>query len=194
MDPMDDIRQVIANNIIELRKQKNLTQAELAETLGYTDKAISKWERAESIPDVIMLKQIADLFGVSLNYLVEADHPKSNTELPRRAKNNRLVISLLAAAAIWFIATILFVYLKLYGASHPWLVFLGAVPICMIVLLVFNSIWGRRMLNFIIISVLVWSALAFAYLMLLPYNLFLIFIIGIPIQVLIILWSQIKAK
>lgn len=191
---MDDIRQVIANNIIELRKQKNLTQAELAETLGYTDKAISKWERAESIPDVIMLKQIADLFGVSLNYLVEADHPKSNTELPRRAKNNRLVISLLAAAAIWFIATILFVYLKLYGASHPWLVFLGAVPICMIVLLVFNSIWGRRMLNFIIISVLVWSALAFAYLMLLPYNLFLIFIIGIPIQVLIILWSQIKAK
>lgn len=191
---MDDIRQVIANNIIELRKQKNLTQAELAETLGYTDKAISKWERAESIPDVIMLKQIADLFGVSLNYLVEADHPKSNTELPRRTKNNRLVISLLAAAAVWFIATILFVYLKLYGASHPWLVFLGAVPICMIVLLVFNSIWGRRMLNFIIISVLVWSALAFAYLMLLPYNLFLIFIIGIPIQVLIILWSQIKAK
>jgi transcriptional regulator with XRE-family HTH domain len=171
-----------------------LTQADLAETLGYTDKAISKWERAESIPDVIMLKQIADLFGVSLNYLVEAEHAPSQEALPRRTKNNRLVIALLAAAAVWFIATVLFVYLKLYGASHPWLVFMGAVPVCMIVLLVFNSIWGKKAHAFIIISILVWSALAFAYLLLLPYNLFLIFVIGIPIQVLIILWSQIKTR
>jgi transcriptional regulator with XRE-family HTH domain len=194
MDWMEDLKQIIANNIINLRKQKNLTQADLAETLGYTDKAISKWERAESIPDVIMLKQIADLFGVSLNYLVEAEHAPSQEALPRRTKNNRLVIALLAAAAVWFIATVLFVYLKLYGASHPWLVFMGAVPVCMIVLLVFNSIWGKKAHAFIIISILVWSALAFAYLLLLPYNLFLIFVIGIPIQVLIILWSQIKTR
>jgi transcriptional regulator with XRE-family HTH domain len=194
MDWMDDLKQIIANNIIDLRKQRNMTQAELAETLGYTDKAISKWERAESIPDVIMLKQIADLFGVSLNYLVEAEHALSQEALPRRTKNNRLVIALLAAAAVWFIATVLFVYLKLYGASHPWLVFMGAVPVCMIVLLVFNSIWGKKAHAFIIISILVWSALAFAYLLLLPYNLFLIFVIGIPIQVLIILWSQIKTR
>ena len=104
------------------------------------------------------------------------------------------MISLLATAAVWFIATVLFVYLKIYGASSVWLVFVGAVPVSMIVLLVFNSIWGKRVLNYVIISVLVWSALAFAYLMMLPYNLFLIFIIGIPIQVLIILWSQIKTR
>lgn len=190
---VDDLKQIIANNIIELRKDMDLTQAELADKLGYTDKAISKWERAESIPDVIILKQLAELFGVTLNYLIEAEHPKTKEELPRRAKNNRLVISLLAAAAVWFVATVLFVYLQLYGIPGGWKVFVGAVPATMIVLLVFNSIWGKRVLNFIIISVLVWSALTFAYLML-PYNLFLIFIIGIPIQVLIILWSQIKTK
>lgn len=190
---VDDLKQIIANNIIELRKDMDLTQAELADKLGYTDKAISKWERAESIPDVTILKQLADLFGVTLNYLIEADHPQTKGELPRRTKNNRLVISLLAAAAIWFVATVLFVYLQLYGVPGGWKVFVGAVPATMIVLLVFNSIWGKRVLNFIIISVLVWSALTFAYLML-PYNLFLIFIIGIPIQVLIILWSQIKTR
>lgn len=191
---MEDLKPIIANNIIELRKQMNLTQAELAEKMGYTDKAISKWERGESIPDVLTLKALADTFGVTLNYLTEAEHPKNKTEIPRRTKNNRLIISLLAAAAVWFIATVLFVYLKVYGASSVWLVFVGAVPVSMAVLLVFNSIWGKKVLNFVIISVLVWSSLAFAYLMLLPYNLFLIFVIGIPIQVLIILWSQIKTR
>ena len=191
---MEELKQIIANNITELRKRMNLTQAELADKMGYTDKAISKWERAESIPDVITLKTLADTFDVTLNYLVEADHPKNKTEVSRHTKNNRLVISLLAAAAVWFIATVLFVYLKIYGASNVWLVFVGAVPVSMIVLLVFNSIWGKKVLNYIIISVMVWSALAFAYLMLLPYNLFLIFVIGVPIQVLIILWSQIKTR
>lgn len=189
---MEDLKQIIAGNITELRKQQNLTQAELADMMGYTDKAISKWERAESIPDVLTLKALADTFGVTLNYLTEAEHPMGKEEPPRRTKNNRLIISLLAAAAVWFIATVLFVYLQIYGISNVWLVFVGAVPVSMIALLVFNSIWGKKVLNFVIISVLVWSSLAFAYLMMLPYNLFLIFAIGIPIQVLIILWSQIK--
>ncbi len=191
---MEDLKQIIAGNMVELRKQTNWTQAELADKMGYTDKAISKWERAESIPDVITLKQVADIFGVTLNYLVEEEHPKGKSDVSRRVKNNRLVISLLAAGAVWFIATVLFVYLQIYGMENVWLVFVSAVPSSMIVLLVFNSIWGKRALNYVIISVLVWSSLAFAYLLLLQYNLFLIFIIGIPIQLLVILWSQIKKE
>ena len=191
---MEDLKQIIAGNMIELRKQTNLTQAELADKMGYTDKAISKWERAESIPDVITLKRVADIFGVTLNYLVEEEHPKGKTDVSKRVKNNRLVIALLAAGAIWFIATVLFVYLQFYGFQDAWLVFVSAIPSSMVVLLVFNSIWGKRGLNYVIISVLVWSALVFAYLLLLEYNMFLIFIIGIPIQVLVILWSQIKKE
>jgi transcriptional regulator with XRE-family HTH domain len=191
---MEDLKQIIANNMIELRKQTNLTQAELADKMGYTDKAISKWERAESIPDVVTLKRVADIFGVTLNYLVEEEHPKGKKDVSRRVKNNRLVISLLAAGAVWFLATVLFVYLQLYGLQDTWLVFISAVPSSMIVLLVFNSIWGKRALNYVIISALVWSALAFVFLLLLKYNLYLIFLIGIPIQVLVILWSQIRKE
>lgn len=189
---MEDIKQVIADNITELRKELHLTQAELADKMGYTDKAISKWERAESIPDIGTLKEFADLCGVSLDYLVQKEHVEQRPVLSRQAKSNRLIISLLAAAAVWLIATVLFVYLKIYGVANVWLVFAGAVPVTMIVLLVFNSIWGNKKHNYVIISILVWSMLAFAYFMLMKYNLFLIFLIGVPIQVMIILWSQIK--
>lgn len=191
---IDDLKQTIANNITDLRKGMYLTQAELAERMDYTDKAISKWERAESIPDVLTLKRLADIFGVSLDYLIEKEHLTDKTVFSKQTRSNRLVISLLAAAAVWLIATVLFVYLQLYGNSNAWIVFVGAMPVMVIVLLVFNSIWGKKKFNYVIISVLVWSTLAFAYLMLIQYNLFLIFIIGIPIQVMIILWSNIKIR
>ena len=191
---MDDMKQTIADNITELRKELHLTQAELAEKMGYTDKAISKWERAESIPDIVTLKEFADLCGVTLDYLVEKEHKENRTALSKQARSNRMVISLLAAAAVWLIATVLFVYLQIFGIPHVWLVFAGAVPVTMIVLLVFNSIWGNIRLNYLIISVLVWSTLAFAYFILIQYNLFLIFLIGVPIQVMIILWSRIRTR
>ena len=189
---MEEMKQTIANNITELRKEMHLTQAELAEKMGYTDKAISKWERAESIPDIVTLKEFADLSAVSLDYLVEKEHTENRAELSKQARSNRLIISLLAAAAVWLIATVLFVYLKIFGVVDVWKVFIGAVPISMIVLLVFNSIWGKIKRNYVIISVLVWSSLVFAYCMLMQYNLFLIFLIGIPIQVMVILWSRIR--
>ena len=191
---MEDIKQIIADNIAELRKEQHLTQAELADKMGYTDKAISKWERAESIPDIGTLKEFADLCGVSLDYLVQKEHVEQRPALSRQARSNRLIISLLAAAAVWLIATVLFVYLKIFGVPNVWLVFAGAVPVTMIVLLVFNSIWGNKKHNYVIISILVWSVLAFTYFILMKYNLFLIFLIGVPIQVMIILWSQIKTS
>ncbi|MEA5047007.1 MAG: helix-turn-helix transcriptional regulator [Eubacteriales bacterium] len=189
---MEEMKQTIANNITELRKEMHLTQAELAEKMGYTDKAISKWERAESIPDIVTLKEFADLSAVPLDYLVEKEHTENRAELSKQARSNRLIISLLAAAAVWLIATVLFVYLKIFGVADVWKVFIGAVPVSMIVLLVFNSIWGKIKRNYVIISVLVWSSLVFAYCMLMQYNLFLIFLIGIPIQVMVILWSKIR--
>jgi len=74
---MVDLKPIIAKNIIDLRKSMNWTQAELAQKLNYSDKAISKWERAESIPDVIVLKEIADLFHVKVDYLLEDEHTGS---------------------------------------------------------------------------------------------------------------------
>ena len=67
---MEDLKQIVAKNITELRTAQNLTQAELGEKLNYSDKSISKWERGEAIPDVRVLKEMGGIFGVTVDYLI----------------------------------------------------------------------------------------------------------------------------
>lgn len=192
---MEDIKQTIAKNITQLRKTLQLTQAEFAEKLNYSDKAVSKWERGESIPDIVVLKQIADIAGVTVDFLLEEEH--QIIEIPQcdpHQSRNHLIITLLSCSVVWLIATILFVSLGLHqkDTQNLWIIFAYAIPVTMIVLLVFNSLWGKAKLNFLIITILIWSVLLSVYLSLWSYNLWLIFIIGIPAQLIIILWSGFK--
>lgn len=194
---MNDYKRIIANNIASLRKAVPLTQAELAERLNYSDKAVSKWERGESIPDVIVLKQIADVFGVTVDYLLEEEHsPKSNlNSLPRQLKQRRLIITGLACMLAFLIATLFFVVLWLAtDIPRLWLAYVYCVPICSVLLIIFNSIWGNKRFNYLYISLLVWSFLASIYLTIGDYGNWLIFVIGAPGQIIIVLWWGIKAR
>jgi len=198
---MVDFKPIIAKNIINLRKSMNLTQAELAKKLNYSDKAISKWERAESIPDVTVLKEIVDMFGVTMDYLLEEEHKKftENCQTITKQKGlNHLIVSLLSTTLVFLIATVVFVYLKLNSAQlpmhRPWIIYIYAIPLACVVLLVFNSIWGKRRRNFEIITSILWGILLSVYLTFIPYNIWLIFIIGIPSQVIIFLWANLKIK
>lgn len=200
---MNDIKLVIAQNITDLRKNHKLTQAELAEKLSYSDKAVSKWERGESIPDVSVLKEIAELFNVTVDYLITEDHRDTEIMVKRTVthtmKRNRLIITLLSTALVWLVATVLYVFFEGVAnkLSCEWMCFVFAVPVSFIVLLVFNNIWGRKRRNYLIISFLVWSLLASAFLsslMFFGYNFYLIFLVGIPSQIIILLWSGMKKK
>ena len=189
---MQDLRQIIAENICALRSSRNMTQLELAQTLNYSDKAISKWERAEALPDVTVLKQIADMFSVSVDYLLEEhkDPPKTNLG------HKRLVISLLSVSLVWLIATALFVELLITGAAFPAAyLFIYALPTSATVGLIFNSIWGKHKLNYLLISVMVWSLILSVYLTILSVlhsNLWYLFLLGAPAQVIILLWSRLN--
>lgn len=194
---MNDYKRIIANNITELRKAVPLTQAELAEKLNYSDKAVSKWERGESIPDVAVLKSVADLFGVTVDYLLEEVHPLNATaqSTPRQLKKNRMLIASLSCALTFLIATVAFVSIVLgTELSGAWLVYVYCLPVCSILLIIFNSIWGRKKLNFFYITCLVWTLLASIYLTIGDFGYWPIFLIGIPGQIIILLWSGIKAK
>ncbi len=199
---MDDLKQIVAANITDLRKKNNITQAELAQRLNYTDKAVSKWERGESLPDVAVLKQIADIFSVKIDYLVTAEHTDKTLEIPRkssrRLRNHRLIAAM-SVVLVWLVATLLFVNIQLVlpDLVHQWLAFVFAVPVTCIVWLVFNAVWFDKKRNFFIISLLVWSILACIYLCLLcliQYNAWLLFVIGIPAQIIIFLWSGIRLR
>lgn len=195
---MEEIKGNIAKNIAILRTSSGLTQAQLAEALSYTDKAVSKWERGESVPDVFVLKQIADKFGVSVDYLLQNNGGvlPENPDDSVRKKHNRLVISLLAAGSVWLAATAAFVFPSLLPNpfSRLWVVFPAALPLSLIVLLVFNSIWGVKKRNYIIISLLIWSTLAAFYLGFLDYNPWLLFLLGVPAQALVVLWSRMNPR
>ena len=196
---MEELKNIIASNIAYLRKMNGMTQAELAEKLCYSDKAISKWERGESIPDVIVLKQVSDLFSVTVDYLL-AEHDGSEpveVDYTTQKKKNRILISAVSAGSVWFFATALFIAFILLDVAIPvgnWMIFIYAVPAFLIVALVFNCIWGTRKVRAIIVSLLMWSVLASVCLTFRDMNLWLLFVIGAPAQVIILLSFGIGRK
>lgn len=195
---MDDIKSIVAKNITELRLLNNMTQIELAQKLNYSNKTISKWERAESSPDISILVEIADLFGVSLDYLVRSENIEEAVRENKHneTKYNRRVISYISESIAWFVAIFAFIITSLVTkeATFQWLYFVYALPVVMIVKLVFNSVWFNPRHNYLIISALIWSILVAIHITFLFFNInvALIYLLGIAGQIVIILWSFIK--
>ncbi|MBQ3213535.1 MAG: helix-turn-helix transcriptional regulator [Clostridia bacterium] len=193
----ENLKQIIANNLTYLRKKNNYTQLELAEKLEYSDKSISKWEHAETLPDIEVLHKLANLYNVTLDYLVSNKPNEEREKLftkKNQNKQNKIIITLLAISFVWLLATIIFVYSSIMDESKFWQIYLWAVPVSCFVLMYFNKIWGKRIFSFYIISVLTWSLLTCFYIQFIKLNMFPLFLIGIPIQIAIILWSQLKYK
>lgn len=198
---MENLENIIANNLTFLRKNAGLTQLEFGEKFNYSDKTVSKWELGTVIPSVEVLKEIADFYGVSLDYLVTEHHSqkdfKSTIKKTINAKEKIILISL-AVVVVLFIAAVIFGtgYVK-YQTIDPvinqyWKAFLWALPASFIVSAYFTwryfkgSIW-----IYIFLSAAVWTLLLAAYLTFLNTgNFWFLFFIGLPVQVGIILLRQ----
>ncbi len=199
---MEQLKHIIAKNLVELRKLHGYTQFELAEKLNYSDKSISKWEHAESIPDVVVLKEIADLFEVTLDYLVTETHTNTTvepTQIAKRKIHNRGFITGICLILVVLIAMIAFVLADIIAGTKTeihWLSFVYAIPVTMVVWLVLNSVWFNKRRNFLIISLLMWSSLISIFLSFFPFgiNIWKILILGIPGQVIIYMWSKLRKK
>ena len=195
---MEDTKSIVAKNISELRLLNNMTQIELGERLNYSDKTISKWERGESSPDISVLVEIADLFGVSLDYLVRAENLDRTVKENKisQTRYNRKVIAYISESIVWFAVILAFILTSLITseATFQWLYFVYALPVALIIKLVFNSIWFNPRNNYFIISALVWSILAAIHITFLYFkvNVALIYLLGVAGQIVIILWSFIK--
>ena len=199
---MEELKTVIAKNISELRRSAMMTQLDLAERLNYSDKAVSKWERAESVPDISVLKAIADIFGVSVDYLLREEHGDADAGVPVPAADNRknvakYFIIAMCILLVWLIATFVFMVLDLVGPGGSyWLVFLYAVPVSFIVWLVLNSTWFRGRFNYLLVSGLTWSLLTSIHVTLITrgLNIWMLYILGVPAQAIIITWASLRWK
>lgn len=192
---MREINAVVAKNLIELRKNKKLTQLELAEKLSVSDKSVSKWENGNGIPSIEVFMDLAELYGVTVDYILHEGSEEEKKQLvkkPGKEPTNKLVIALLAVSLVWIIACILYLYVSIFTDTYYWMCFLWSVPVSCILLIIFNGIWGKRKYTFWLSAILSWSLLTCVYLQLIELNLWLIFILGIPIQISIILWAKMK--
>ena len=195
---MEDLKQIVAANIIALRTNLELTQAELGEKLNYSDKSISKWERGEAIPDVRVLKEMAQIFGVTVDYLINdhnGEEPPSPGPVEMLKRNYSTdMIMLLTIAGIFGIALSVFVLLWIFMGKTYWMTFVVAIPPAIMTWLILNSIWHRGKHNFIIIAVFVASLIGMVYLIFLPYNLWQLFLLLIPAELIVFLSFQIKIR
>ena len=193
----NDWKKNIADNIARLRTGAGLTQAQFAEKLNYTDKAVSKWERAESLPDVLVLKQIADLFGIKIDDLLAVPAalclPAKDAETQAK-KRNRRQISLLSAAGVWLLVIVCFIVLVVCKVPRAWLCFLWGAPATVTDLLVFNAIWGRYRRNFLFISLLIWTLAAALYVTIAIWHFWYIFLFALPLQAATVFWARMIKK
>ena len=186
---MKNINEIIGNNIKELRKVNKMTQFDLAEKLNYSNKTISRWESGDIIPDVQTLNKLSELFEVPLSKMFEPDI-SIKYKLGRRYRiqiGNKLATSLLFVIGVWLLALMVFIhYIQNYG-TVVWQIFVWAVPLSSIVGLIFNTLWGKKSYNYILLTLLNWSLITSLYLSLYNYTFWMLFLVGIPIQIGIIL-------
>ena len=185
-----------------------ITQVEFAEKINYSDKAVSKWDRGESIPDVAVLKGIADFFGVTVDFMI-TEHFDNEKALPttnyEKAAHNKNRILISAIVVVSMLICALSVFVPLQTASPQYLqyniigCFIFPLPTYFILLLVFSSVWTKKRLwKIIFISLLLWSTLLDIYCIVwisTGFTAYLIYIIGIPAQIITLMsFGIIKVK
>ena len=205
----ENLRAWLGANIASFRMQHGLTLAGLAEKLNYSDKAVSKWERGESVPDLITLVQLAELFGVSVNDLLAdpnrlpedtgavVEKMEKAVEKTLKRKADKMSILGLSSLLVWFVALLIFVVVSSLGIEKSWIAFVYAIPANAIVMLSLLSAWHDFRWNKTLISVMMWGGLLSIYMSLLLFadlNIWKQFLLGIPGQLAIFLWFRMFRK
>lgn len=191
---MKDIKEIIAQNIIDLRKEHNMTQGELAEKLNYSDNTISRWEHAEITPSVESLVEIAKLFDVSVEQLLHENITKKISDEKKIDIVKWIATTLLCVTLVWFISAIAYFYVKTFLHVDAWMIFMWAVPASFALMMLINVKWKNRVFNFCFLSSILWTIITCFFLQFLSYHIWLVYIIGIPAQVALAIWTFVRKK
>ena len=193
---MDDLKYTTASNIINLRQKAGMTQSELAGLINYSDKSVSKWERAEAVPDAYVLKKMSEIFGVTVDYLLNPHDGWDQDPRQKKPLYSNQVIILLSVTGVWMLALILFITLWLLG-NLVWIIFIYAILFSMLVLLVLNSVLEQGRHNYLIIGALVLSIVASLYFSFLYFgkqNYWQLYLLLAPAWLVVFLTSRLRKR
>ena len=193
---LSELRLICASNLIRLRTGAGMTQAELGAKLNYSDKSVSKWERGEAIPDAWVLTRLAEIFGVTVDYLLSShtawvSPDEAEDEGPQYRRGMIYAVALLS---VWTMALTVFIVLW-WIRIRWWPVFAVALTASAIVYLGL-SIYFKRLKNLqYILAALVLSVFILLYVLTLPLgNNWQLFLIAVPAEVLVFLACNIKRR
>lgn len=189
---MANIREIIGENLAQLRKEAKLTQLELAEKFNYSDKAVSKWEKGDTIPDIETLYDLCNFYGVTLDYLTHEGNSSEKKEYVKEKKadlQNRILIVCLLVMIFWMVATIAFVYTMIQTGKGYWQAFAWAVPAsCLLAIGSNKKFFHNRLFYMVVGSILIWSLLGCIYVSIMNWTLWPVFLLGIPLQAALSIW------
>jgi transcriptional regulator with XRE-family HTH domain len=201
---LNELKLVSASNIIRLRTEAGLTQAELGAKLNYSDKTISKWERGEAIPDAFVLTELAEMFGVTVDYLLtshdaleapQEEEPEKKTE-PESTEITYSVEVMMALIflSIWTAALLAFVVLWL-AAGIIWpRIFAIALPVSLLVLLILMSVFKKTKSLQYVIAAFVFSIFVMLYFLIPDYKPWQLFLISVPAVAIVFLACNMQKK
>lgn len=193
---LSELKLVMASNIIKLRTDAGMTQAELGSKLNYSDKNISKWERGESLPDAYVITQLAEIFSVSADYLLsshdswEPPEQKVKEEAPTYSAN---LIMALVLLSVWTTVLSIFVVLWLCDIIW-WLIFIIALPVSLVALIIMACAFKLTENLQHIIAAFVLSIFVLLYFMFPETNPWQLFLIAAPAEAIVYLSCNLKIK
>lgn len=190
-----ELKLVSASNIIRLRTQAGMTQAELGAKLNYSDKTISKWERGEAIPDAYVLTKLAELFGVSVDYLLSSHDnwqaPPEEEEQMKKPRYSEFRIILLVFVSVWMAFLTAFVALCLFDIVL-WELFLVALFSSLLVLIVLLATFRRRRYLELCVGALVLSVLLILFFVVPQMKLWQVLLLSVPAELIVFLSFHIR--
>lgn len=195
---LSELKLISASNIIRLRTQAGLTQAELGEKLNYSDKTISKWERGEAIPDAYVLTKMAEIFGVTVDYLLSThdawENPNQQEEQEQGMSRHSVnMIIAIAVLGVWTMALSVFVLLWLLDFI-VWQSFIVALPVSILTYMVLICVFNRRKYLQYVIAAFVLSVFVLLYFVLPLQKPWQLFLVAVPAIVLVFLSCNIRQR
>lgn len=194
-----EFKTTVGKNLSILRKSRGLTQLELAEMFSYSDKAVSKWEKGETLPDMETMYKIAKFYGVSLDYLTK-EHKEEDVPGYKNTSLTRGATTLLFICFIWLLAIIVYLWLGASEGQSYYQCFIWPIPASFLAIMFANIKWGNRNYTFYFASFFLWTMILAFYLQFKDYGenefmgSWMLFILGIPVQVAIGIWCFVKAN
>ena len=194
---LSELKLISASNIIKLRTEAGLTQAELGEKLNYSDKTISKWERGEAIPDAYVLTQMAEIFGVTVDYLLSShdawESPEQQAARQEEAGYSVNMIIAISVLGVWTMALTIFVLLWLFDIIL-WETFIVALPVSILTYMVLICVFRRRQYLQFVIAAFVLSMFILLYFTLPMQKPWQLFLIAIPAEIIVFLSCNIRRR